>query len=171
MHPDAISRISDSLVALVRRANDPRGNQRINAAAGIDVDRASSVMLARIDELEPVRLSDLAEAAGVDISTASRQVSRLVDEGLVVRAADPGDRRAARHRLTEAGRDLHARLVAARRSVLEDRLAAFSDEERARFADLLERFVAGLADVPPDYPRSPGAQEASSSSSSPPPAR
>ena len=154
MHPDAISRISDSLVALVRRANDPRGNQRINAAAGVDVDRASSVMLARIDELEPARLSEVAEAAGVDISTASRQVSRLVDEGLVARAPDPIDRRAALHHLTDAGRDLHERLLAGRRAVLEDRLATFADEDRERFAGYLERFVAGLADDPGERPPS-----------------
>lgn len=144
MGEDAIARIEAALITLIRRATDPRANRDVNRAAGVDIERAGAVMLARVEELEPVRLSELAEAAGVDTSTASRQVARLVDDGLVVRGADPDDRRASAHRLSPSGREVRQRLNIARRAWFDDVLADFDPDERARFADLLERFVAHM---------------------------
>ena len=141
MGPDAIARIEAALVTLVRRATDPRGNREINRSAGVDIERAGAVMLARVEELEPARLSDLAEAAGVDTSTASRQVARLVDDGYVDRGADPDDRRASAHRLTPAGREVRRRLRTARREWFEDVLGDFEPAEQEQLATLLERFV------------------------------
>ena len=118
---DAVARIEQSVLALLRRANDPRGNQRINELAGIDIERAGAVMLARVEELQPARLSLLAEAAGLDVSTASRQVARLVEQGYVERTSDPSDARAVLHPLQ-----------------------GFSDEEREVLAGLLGRLVDGV---------------------------
>lgn len=146
MADDPIARIERSLVALVRRATDPRGNRQINVLAGVDIERAASVMLARIEELEPARLSQLADAVGVDISTASRQVARLVEAGLVARGPDPDDGRASAHRLTESGVDLRRRLAAARRAWFEQKLEEFSPVERRQFAELLERFMERMGD-------------------------
>jgi DNA-binding MarR family transcriptional regulator len=134
-------RIEEALVALVRRATDPRGNQRINALAGTDIERAGSVMLHRVGELQPARLSQLAEAAGVEVSTASRQVARLVERGYVARQDDPNDGRATVHRLTDDGRDLLQRLVAARHEWFDTLLAEFETREREQLADLLGRLV------------------------------
>ena len=151
MEPDAIARIELALLKLVRRANDPRANRRVNAAAGVDVEieRAGSVMLARVEELEPVRLSDLAEAIGVDASTASRQVARLVDCGLVRREPDPHDGRATVHRLTPAGRDVRIKIVDARRAWFTRVLEDFDEAERESLAGLFERFVHHLEAVQP----------------------
>lgn len=151
---DDIARIEVALIALVRRANDPRGNRRIQQAAGTDLERAGSVMLARVAEHEPARLSVLAEAAGVEVSTASRQVARLVDEGYVVRGPDPDDGRALAHRLSPAGRHLRTRLLDARRAWLTQLLDGFDGDDRAAFAHLLDRFVesmdtAALAEASP----------------------
>ncbi len=154
MGVDQIARIEAALVLLVRRANDPRGNKSINRAAGIDIERAGAVMLARVEELEPARLSDLADAAGVDISTASRQVARLVDDGYVERSADPDDRRASAHRLTPKGRDVRERLKTARRGWFEDVLADFDTDERRLLATLLERLVEHMQ--PDDGPSRTG---------------
>lgn len=139
--PDDLDRIESALIALVRRATDPRMNRRINELAGATIERAGAVLLARLEELEPARLSELAEASGVDTSTASRQVARLVDHGFVARAVDPGDRRASAHRLTPAGRELRRRIAAARRAWLDEMLAGFDPDERAQLAALLTRFV------------------------------
>ncbi len=144
MQPDDLARFEAALINLVRRANDPRGNKAIRRVAGTDIERAGAVMLARVEELEPARLSALAEAAGVDISTASRQVARLVDEGYVLRQPDPNDGRASAHSLSPSGRDLRHRLSLARRNWIEGLLADFTLEERASFADLLDRFVVAM---------------------------
>ncbi len=135
------ARIEEALIQLVRRANDPRGNASLKARARIDLDRAASTLLFRIEELGPARLSDVAVAAGVEISTASRPVARLVEQGYVERRVDPDDGRAALLTCTTEGRAVVERLRVARREWLRDVLADFDAAEQTRFADLFERFV------------------------------
>lgn len=52
----------------------------------------------------PMRLSDLGRRLGIAPSTLTRNLDRLVEGGLVVRQADGRDARAARVKLTAAGR-------------------------------------------------------------------
>ncbi len=54
-------------------------------------------------ELDGLRVGALAAALAVSAPTASDALSSLVAKGLVIRQADPADRRAAAFRLTEAG--------------------------------------------------------------------
>jgi len=138
---DAEARVEQSLVDLVRRVNDPRGNASLKAKSGIDLERAGSVLLTRIHELGPARLSDVAAVAGVEISTASRPVARLVEQGYVARDPDPADGRACLLRCTPEGETVMARWRAARREWVRDVLDDFDPAERDRFADLFERFV------------------------------
>jgi DNA-binding MarR family transcriptional regulator len=134
-----MSQIERLLLTLGRRATDPRGNRRINELAGADIERAGASMLGRVGDLEPARLSELAQAAGVDISTASRQVGALVEVGFVRRTADPTDRRAALHELTDEGRELWTRLVDARRRWVADIVVDLTEDERRTLGDLLGR--------------------------------
>jgi len=77
-------------------------------------------VLAHLDELAPVTVSDLARHLGVGLSTISEAAQRLEALGLVRRAQSAVDRRAIELRLTAAG---VARMR--RSSVLDpDRLAA-----------------------------------------------
>ena len=141
---DPAAKVEAAIVLLLRRANDPRGFQRIHQLAGIQIERAGAVMLARVEEMEPARLSDLAEAAGVEVSTASRQVARLLEQGYVQRTADPADARAALHELTAKGRDARDRLRATGTAFFASALADFTGEEQRMLADLLTRFVDGV---------------------------
>jgi len=90
---------------------------------------------------EPARISRLADRIGLDISTTSRKVAELEAAGLVVRAHDPSDGRAALVSPTQKGADLVARLRQARRRAFGDMLAGWKESDRARLADLLERLV------------------------------
>jgi DNA-binding MarR family transcriptional regulator len=138
---EAHAQIERALIALSRRVTDPRGNRVINEMAGADIERAGATMLARIYELQPARLSDLACAAGVDISTASRQVARLVDLGFVARVPDPDDGRATRHSLSATGADLRDRLVQARHEWIDAIVVDLSPGEREVLGDLLGRVI------------------------------
>ena len=53
---------------------------------------------------EPIRAGELNRHVLLTQPALSRMVDRLVDRGLVQRTPDPGDRRAVRLELTEAGR-------------------------------------------------------------------
>lgn len=137
----AEARIEQALIQLVRRATDPRGNANLKARAGIDLDRAAGTLLFRIEELGPVRLSEVATAAGVEVSTASRPVAKLVDQGYVARSGDPDDGRAALLTCTPAGLAVVERLRHARQEWMRDVLTEFDAVEQATFAELFERFV------------------------------
>lgn len=139
--------VEEALIRLVRRATDPRGNATINERAGVNLERSESTLLIRINELEPARISDLADALGVDSSTASRQVARLVERDFVTRSPDERDGRASTLRLTPEGRAVHRRLAAARREWMHEILDDFTPTERTRLADLFERFVDRLLET------------------------
>ena len=56
---------------------------------------------------------DLARAIGIEGPTLTHHLDALEESGLVVRTRDPGDRRAVRVELTEAGREKHGELAQA----------------------------------------------------------
>ena len=62
-----------------------------------------SRVLAHLDELAPVTVSDLARHLGVGLSTVSEAAQRLERLGLVTRGRSAPDRRAVALRLTPAG--------------------------------------------------------------------
>lgn len=98
----------------------------------------------RLDSRAPIRLGGLALALGVDGSTLTPQVQRLERDGLVVREADPDDRRAARVRLTPAGRGLLARMHTGRRALLAEKPATWTQAEREQAALVLARLARAL---------------------------
>jgi DNA-binding MarR family transcriptional regulator len=91
------------------------------ACCGMTVAQAAALDALRAEG--PLRLGDLGRRLGITPSTLSRNLERLVARGLVTRAADPRDSRAAAAALTPAGRRAAARVArqdeAFARSVLE----------------------------------------------------
>jgi DNA-binding MarR family transcriptional regulator len=90
--------------------------------------------LSHIEELGPLRISELAAADRCSQPTATTMVQRLEQRGWVRRAADPDDSRAVRIAVTEAGRD---ELATNRRTAgehLADRMARLDPQDRAALA-------------------------------------
>jgi DNA-binding MarR family transcriptional regulator len=75
----------------------------------------------------PVRLSDLADAEGINPTMLSRVIAGLADNGLLERASDAGDRRAAWVAATAAGRRLAERMRRERTDALIVGLATLDD--------------------------------------------
>lgn len=90
---------------------------------------------------EPLSVSGLAEAIGVDQPRASRLVQQGVDRGWVRREADPDDARRTRIALTDEGARLFRGVRGERREALGRALAAFTDEESAELARLLNKLA------------------------------
>ena len=101
--------------------------------------------LASIERLGPVRLGDLAAAEGVTGPTLTKIVAHLETIGLVTRAADEADRRAARITLTAEGRERLVRIRSDRDAFLEQRLGALDPDARASLAAALP-VLRALAD-------------------------
>ena len=94
-----------------------------------------------------LRMSALAAQTTLSSSGVTRVVDRLVERGLVVRRDCPGDRRATNAVLSDAGRDLLARLLPGHLDLLQrwliDPLSADDDPRGEQMAS----FEAGLRAV------------------------
>jgi DNA-binding MarR family transcriptional regulator len=104
-------------------------------------DKTSMMLLGALIAGGPMRSSALAEAVYSDPSTISRQVANLVKAGLVERRADQEDGRASLLAVSEEGRRLVRRQHARRNAAYARMLGHWTDEDRTRFVELLERFV------------------------------
>lgn len=113
---------------------------RMSRAGG--VDRSAVLLLKTLAASGPARVSALAAAVHSDPSTVSRQIAALVRDGLVERTADQADGRASLLAATPAGLALlgeqRRRMGLALARVVRD----WPEEDRVRFIELLERFVA-----------------------------
>ncbi len=138
---EEIARIEAAITTLVRRTKLPNAHARITQTAGVDVDRAGYIVLNRIGEWEPLRMSELAERLNVDLSTVSRHVTRLQRDGYVDRTTDPSDRRASLLRLSDTGRDAVCRVRDARRAHVAALLEEWPASDRTTLAALLDRLV------------------------------
>jgi DNA-binding MarR family transcriptional regulator len=90
--------------------------------------------LSQIEEIGPLRISELAAADRCSQPTATTMVQRLEQRGWVRRAADPDDSRAVRIGVTAAGR---AELATNRRTAgehLAGRMARLDVQDRAALA-------------------------------------
>ena len=108
----------------------------------VGIDKTSMLLLGTLKHIGPARSNALAEAVYSDPSTISRQVAGLVTDGLIARHAAPADGRASLLAVTEKGRDLLEARHHQRSCSLARMLAHWPAEDRERFVELLERFLA-----------------------------
>jgi DNA-binding MarR family transcriptional regulator len=105
---------------------------------------ARTFLLAHVDRLAPVRMSDLATHACLDLSTVSRHLRGLEEQGLVTRSPDPADGRATLLDLSDSGRDALDRAVRARTQLIASATGDWSDADRATLAHLMTRLAHDL---------------------------
>ena len=101
--------------------------------------------LVSVERDGPVTLGELAGLESVQPPTMTRIVVALEEQGLVLREADPADRRIARVHVTTAGRKLLERNRSRKTAYLASRMRGLSTEELEvleRAAGLLERMTA-----------------------------
>jgi DNA-binding MarR family transcriptional regulator len=102
------------------------------------------------------RLGVLACALELDASVVSRRVTVLEEAGLLVRRADPEDRRAQLVVLTDAGAEALRRHQEARAEWMAEALSHRSDDEVARIVGDLRGLLTDLHRIPvPGRQRAP----------------
>jgi MarR family transcriptional regulator, transcriptional regulator for hemolysin len=94
----------------------------------------------------------LAAHVRLEGATITHHVDRLEAAGLVRRTLVPGDRRVRRLELTDAGTELHGRLLAAVIELQARLLGGISHRDRAVLARVLETIQRNLADAPAPAP-------------------
>jgi DNA-binding MarR family transcriptional regulator len=134
--------VDDELAAELSRtaARLVRG---VSRDAGHEVPSATLRLMAQIDELGPVTITELARADRCSQPTMSTAVRALVAKGWLDKQANPDDARSCLVSLTDEGRVV---LAAARRRhsrVLQARIAAagIGADELRTTVDVLERLT------------------------------
>jgi DNA-binding MarR family transcriptional regulator len=120
-----------------------------------DLQVAAYFILANVAETGPKRASAVVEEFGIDKGAVSRQVQQLCDLGFLERTPDPVDGRAMMLSVTAEGQRRLSATAAERRSLLDQRLAGWSDEDLASFVTALGRYNRTL-DARPTGTRSGG---------------
>ena len=122
-----------------------RIGRQLKAVTARTPDEAWAVLLLhRVKEHGPCRVSELAGHVGLDTSTVSRHTARLVKNGHVTRTDDPDDRRAARLVVTAKGRRLLTAATLARNEVIHGAVADWTEDELRIFCTLIERLADAL---------------------------
>ena len=119
---------------------------RQEAEPGITPSMLSA--LSSIDRAGRLTIGDLSAAEQVQPPTMTRIVAAMVEAGLVVREADPDDRRVAWVSLSTSGRRLLERSRRRKEAFLAKRLGALEPDEVALLEDateLLERLTEGAS--------------------------
>jgi DNA-binding MarR family transcriptional regulator len=91
-----------------------------------------------------LRPTDLTNASMLTSSGTTKRLDKLESAGLISRAPDPGDRRGTLITLTDDGRRLIDTLTPAHLDNERRILAALSEDEQRRLADLLRKLNLGL---------------------------
>jgi MarR family transcriptional regulator for hemolysin len=116
-----------------------------DALAGAGGSLASWVVLSALSDVGIVSQAALASHVHLEGATITHHVDRLEAAGLVRRLLDPDDRRVRRLELTEAGAELHRRMLAAAIRLQTVLMAGLSTEEKALLARGLEVIQSNLA--------------------------
>jgi DNA-binding MarR family transcriptional regulator len=117
--------------------------------AGSDLSASQTSVLFTIVRRGPIGLSGLAAIEGVNPTMLSRITAHLCDAGLIVRSADPGDRRQAFVSATAAGKRVRERIHRERTRVLGAHVRELGEDEREALWNalpVLEQLAERLAD-------------------------
>lgn len=123
-------------------ALDERAQQH---GAGI---RGYVVLTALLEQPGRTQLA-LGYSLGLDKTTLTALLDKMQAGGLVVREANPGDRRSRIPAITDTGRELQARLAGALAQVEEQVLADLTTAERDQLRVTLAKLVAPTLDGSP----------------------
>ncbi len=120
------------------RLSATRLARRLRQESGAGLTSSQLSALAVIDRHGPLTLGALAEHEGVAPPSITRVVARLEADGLVIRQADPDDRRVARMTTSAKGDALIAESRRRKTAWLTARIADLEPDLRRRLADALD---------------------------------
>jgi DNA-binding MarR family transcriptional regulator len=141
-HAQALHDIERELTVLIHRVR-----RRAVANAAVihpELQPAAYPVLLHVVEHGPTRAADIVDHLGLDKSAISRQVAHLEALGLVQRAQDPDDGRAAVLKATQLARRRVTRLREQRRADFAAKLATWSEAELSELASQLARYNVAL---------------------------
>jgi DNA-binding MarR family transcriptional regulator len=148
--PESDRQLSELEATERLRAAIGRLSRRLRpTVAGSGLTPSQISVLFAVVRLGPIGLSELAEIESLNATMLSRITAQLCDAGLIVREADPGDRRSAFVAATAAGRRVRERIHRERARALGAHVEQLDDEQRAALWNALP-VLEELAERLPD---------------------
>lgn len=138
----AVAEVEQAMTELFRLAASRRVHAERQRRSRTTLSRTEWELLRRVDDLGPVRVSQLADLVDLSAAVTSRALGQLEEQGLVGRDPTPGDGRGVSFRATPRGRRTRARFQAA----MLDELSAVMGDWSARDRDALARLFPRLVD-------------------------
>jgi MarR family transcriptional regulator, lower aerobic nicotinate degradation pathway regulator len=117
----------------------------VRRAAALDLSLIQTRLLGILRDREP-GMNELAKLLELDKSSVTGLVDRAARRGLVTRVPSTDDRRAARVRLTEPGRELVDGVAADFAADVHDILAGVPSSDRANLSVLVAKVLTSYAD-------------------------
>lgn len=121
-----------------------RASRRLRQEVGAELSPSQSSALATLERRGPLTPSELAQHERVQRPTATRMLARLEEAGLVVRSADPDDRRSALITISDDGRAVLHESRTRKNAYLAQRLRTLDPDDLAtleRASAILERLL------------------------------
>lgn len=134
----SVARIEPEL-AFLARALEAAQKRRV-----YPLERAHYLLIDTLEKYGAQPVGELARRLLLDDSTVTRQLAVMGELGLLRRIGSKEDRRMTLIDVTAKGRSLAAETRTQRRERIGNLLEAWSDEERAQFASMIERLNAEL---------------------------
>lgn len=134
--------LDDAELAARLRLAVGRLTRRLRAQTPGSLTQGQVSALASVEELEPIRLSELAAAEGVSMPTLSRLVAGLEALNLLVRKPDPCDGRASQLQITDVGRRQLERLRTERSALLTELIGTLDPAQREALESAIDAFEA-----------------------------
>ena len=135
--------LAADLYALISHVHKHCNADLFAAVGELELSLSQIKLLHHLDDYPTaLTLKQGAEAVHVSLPAASRLVEDLVHRGFIERHEDVEDRRMKRIQLTNQGREVIARLNAARLTGLEHFVVGLSAAERQALAQVLNQLLA-----------------------------
>jgi DNA-binding MarR family transcriptional regulator len=141
-----LGELTNAITSVARLAHSNTLYDAMAARAGLELRPYLLGVLARIRDLQPVRMSDVADEMDYDRSTVSRHVAELVAIGHVRRLPDPADGRVVILEVTPAGEAALDKVFGAWTATLDEITSEWKPADQKRFLQMLERFGAAFAE-------------------------
>jgi len=141
-----MDKLGEALVELISFLNSPQRDDALLHEAGVSLDRALFPLLVGLGMKGPLGVAELADRVGRDHTTVSRQLAKLESMALIERCATDADRRRRAARLTAEGWAIVDAITQARRRLLSQALAGWSEADRAALASTFRRFADALSE-------------------------
>lgn len=132
--------LRESLRLLVRRL----GVLERGEASCCDITLSQCHTIVEVGRAGSMSLNMLAEILGLDKSTVSRSVDKLVSDGIIVRDADPEDRRYLTLHLSDKGQSVFWEIEKRMTTYFEEVIAAIPGDKQEQIVESLQYLASAL---------------------------